>query len=85
MKVISATRTKLVLKPSKKDENWRSFIFDVGIVPDKPTPARIEIQKKIGKYQHTWSMSWKKFLRQTCVGDIVIIEKKEFVHNYQAA
>jgi hypothetical protein len=85
MKVLSATRTKLVLKPGKGDENFKSFIFDIGIIPDKPTPKRIEIQKNIGAYLHTWSMPWKKFLRQTCIGDVVLIEKSDFVHNYRRA
>lgn len=75
MKVISATRTKIVLKPSKKDENWRAFIFDIGIIPDKPTPQRIEIQKKVGAYLLTWSMPWRKFVKQTCIGTVVILNK----------
>ncbi|HEU4345381.1 MAG TPA: hypothetical protein VFU31_27835 [Candidatus Binatia bacterium] len=75
MNVISATRTKLVLRPSKKDENWKSFIFDIGIIPDKPTPQRVVIEKKVGAYLLLWSISWQKFLKQTCIDTIVILEK----------
>lgn len=82
MKVITATRTKLVLKPSKKDENYRAFIFNIGIIPDKPEPRRIEIQKQVGAYLLTWSMPWEKFLKQTAIDTIVILEKSAL--NYRS-
>jgi hypothetical protein len=77
MKILSATRTQLVLKPSRKDENWKAFIFDIGIIPDKPTPQKIVIQKKVGAYMLSWSMPWRKFLRQTAIDTVVILEKSE--------
>lgn len=80
MNVISATRTRIILKPTKKDENYRAFVFDIGIIPDKPTPQKIVIQKKVGAYLLSWSMSWRKFLRQTCIDTIVIVNKSEFVY-----
>ena len=83
MNVISATRTQIVLKPSKHDENYRAFVFDIGIIPDKPTPQKIVIQKKVGAYLLSWSMSWRKFQRQTCIDTVVIVNKSEF--NYKRA
>jgi hypothetical protein len=78
MKVISATRRQIVLHPSKHDENWRAFIFDIGIILDKPTPKKVVIQKKVGAYLLSWSMSWAKFLKQICIDTVVIIEKSAF-------
>jgi len=79
MKIIQASKEVLILQPTKKnDESSRSFIFDIGVVPEKPTPKKIVIRKSFGKRWKTWSMSWKKFLKQTCIGDIVLINKSEF-------
>lgn len=79
MKLISATKRSFVFSPSRyrrdNDENNKSFIFDVEIVPLKPTPHKIEFVKKHGKYTHVFSMTWRKFLRQPTVGNVVIIEK----------
>lgn len=80
MNIVSATRTKLVLKPSKKDENYRAFIFDVGIIPDKLTPQRIVIEKKVGAYLLSWSIPWRKFLKQTCIDTVVILEKSALTY-----
>jgi hypothetical protein len=83
MKIVSITRDALILKPTQRnDESGRAFIFDIGIVPDKPTPKRIIIQKSRGRYLYSWSMTWRKFLRQTCIGHIALIDKSEF--SYEA-
>lgn len=66
------------MKPSKKDENYRAFVFDIGVIPLKPTPQKIIIQKKVGAYLLSWSMSWRKFLRQTCIDTVVVVNKSEF-------
>ena len=82
MKIISTTKAELVLQPSRNDETWRSFVFDVGIVPEKPRPKRVVIRKHVNAYLQSWSMTWRKFLRQGCVGGIAIIHKSEF--SYQS-
>jgi hypothetical protein len=76
--IISLNKSALVLHPSKCDENWRAFIFDIGIVPEKPTPKKLIIQKKAGRNTITWSMSWSKFLKQTCIDTVAIIDKSAF-------
>lgn len=80
MNIITATRTKIVLQPTRKDESWTSFVFDVGIIPDKPTPKKIVIQKHVNGWLCSWSMTWRKFLRQTCVGNVIILHKTDFAY-----
>lgn len=75
MKILSINSKELVLKPTKRDENYKSFIFDIGIVPLKPTPKRIVFKRKQGKHILTWEMSWNRFEKQTCIGDVAIIAK----------
>jgi hypothetical protein len=80
MKTVSLTKEKIVLKPSKKDENWRAFVFDIDIIPyesHKPEPKEIVIQKKVGSYLRSWSMPWKIFLKQTCIGTTLILNKSD--------
>ena len=76
MKFIKCTKKAVELRCDKK-ESWReSFVFDIKLIPHKPTPARVVITSQRGAKR--WSMSWRKFLKQGTVGDIVIIPKKEF-------
>jgi hypothetical protein len=82
MQIVTATKSKLVLKPSKKDENWKSFIFDIGIIPQEPEPKKLIIQKKVGSYLCSWSISWEKFLEEMCIDTIVILEKAKL--NYKS-
>lgn len=78
MNIISATKSAIVLRPSKQDENWRAFIFDIGVIPEKPTPKKIVIEKRVGRNTITWSMSWSKFLKQTCIDTVALIDKSAF-------
>ena len=83
MKIISATKNALVLEPSRKEKNYKAFIFDVGIIPDSPKPKVVKVVKKIGPYTHTWSITWRKFLNVGCVGDIVILEMDKMIHSFK--
>lgn len=85
MKIISATKQELLLRAERKDVSWKSFVFDIGIIPGNPTPKRIVIQRKAGRYLQTWEMSWHKFLKQICIDTICIIDKSEFTYRHQAA
>lgn len=80
MKILSADKNTLVLQPSKTNESYKSFMFDIDIVPDKTIPKKIIIQKKVGRYLRTWSMSWRKFGKQTCIGNVALIDKSEFTY-----
>jgi hypothetical protein len=82
VKIIESSRDKLVLKASPKDETFGengAFVFDIGIIPDKPTPKILVIQKRSGK--QSWTITWKNFLRQKCVGDVVILRKSELTYS----
>ena len=83
MKIISATKAELLLEAGRKDINWKSFIFDIGIILIHPQPKRIVIQCKAGRYLQIYEMSWHKFLKQTCIDNICLIEKYEFVYRSQ--
>lgn len=82
MKIISATSKSLIMEPSKKENGWKAFVFDIGIVPLKPTPKKIVITQKIGAYTHTWSMPWRRFLKAGCVDTIVILDKSLMSHTF---
>lgn len=79
MRIISVDKAALVLSPNKPvDESQRGFLFDIGIVPDRPKPARLVIQRKQGAYLLQWSMSWSKFMRESCIDTIALIDKSHF-------
>ena len=79
MKIIEATKDKLILQPTRRDENFRSFVFDIGIVPELPEPKVIIIRKSFGRKKwKTWPMTWKKFLKQTCIDTVCLIDKTDF-------
>ena len=62
------------------DNYWTNcIIFDLRIVPFRPTPKRIafEYRSRRGRVQR-WSMSWKKFLREKAIGDTIIIKRANF-------
>lgn len=83
MKVIEATKSNLVLKPTRRDETFGkrgAFIFDIDIIPDNPTPKRLIIRKQSGRTICTWSMSWSKFLNETCIDTIVILRKDKMTY-----
>lgn len=76
MKYIKITKNAVELR-CEKNESWRdTFAFDLDIIPDKPIPRKIVISSQRGAMK--WSMSWKKFLKQECVGNIVIVKKDDF-------
>lgn len=83
MKIISATRESLVLEPSRKENGWRSFIFEIGVVPLKPRPKKIIFTMTIGAYTHMWSMPWHSFLKVGCVDTIVILNKSLMSHTFK--
>ena len=84
MKIISATKAELLLEAGRrKDINWKSFIFDIGIIPIHSQPKRIVIQRKAGRYLQTYEMSWHKFLKKTCIDNMCLIDKSEFVYRSQ--
>lgn len=76
MKFIKCTKEQVILQ-CEKNEVWReSFAFDLSIIPDSPIPKKIVIESPRGA--KSWSMAWKKFLKQECVGNIVILHKDNF-------
>ncbi len=82
MKVVSISKEALVLRPTGTDNLYsRAFAFDVNIVPDKPTPKKLVIQRKVGRYLQTWEMSWRKFMQQTAIGDVALIDKTAFKYS----
>lgn len=80
MKLIHATPDELRLQLGPKELWRRSFIFELGLVPTDVTPRRVVIEKRQGKTLHEFKMSWRKFGKQTTIGDVVIIDKSEFAH-----
>lgn len=58
-----------------------SFIFDIGLIPQQPKPKRLVFQYGGGKRIRQWSMSWRKFMKQTCIGTVVRIERTEFKYS----
>jgi len=87
MKIIEATKERLILQPSRKgDETFGirpAFIFDLGLVPDKPAPKRLVIQRKSGSRMLLWSMTWRRFLRQNAIGSVVILDKSKMSYTSQ--
>ena len=67
-----------VFKTRGKGIMGRSFIFDAKGLPQKPEPERIIIERKIGKYLQRFTMSWKKFLNETAIGDAILIDWTHF-------
>lgn len=56
----------------------KSFIFDANHLPIKPEPQKIIVERKVGKYLQTYTMSWKKFLGETAIGHIICIDWNHF-------
>ena len=82
MRIESITKDALVLRPSNDDNPYtRSWCFSVGIIPDHPTPRKVIIRRKVGRYVQSWEMSWRKFLRQTAIGDMALIDKSAFTYS----
>ncbi len=84
MRIVKFNKTTCLLEADKKDETSRSFVFSLKIIPDKPRPKSLEIFIKYGKRIKTWHMSWAKFLKQSCIDDIAIINKDEFKFSYKS-
>jgi hypothetical protein len=74
MKFIKHTKQAVILRCEK--ESWHdSFAFDLSIIPaDKPYSKNLIIESERGAKR--WSMPWEKFLKQECVGNVVIIPKE---------
>jgi len=56
----------------------RSFIYDAKKLPIKPDPQKIIVERKVNKYSQRFVMSWKKFLGETAIGDIICIDWTHF-------
>jgi hypothetical protein len=67
-----------IFKTEGKGTLGRSFIFDIKSLPQKPEPKKIVIERKIGKYLQRFTMSWKKFLSETAIGDVICIDWTHF-------
>ena len=63
-----------IFKARGKGILGRSFIFDIKILPQNPEPEKIIVERKIGKYLQRFTMSWKKFLSEIAIGDIICID-----------
>lgn len=80
MKLLHANKNEIALKiTSHRDINQKSIIFDIGLIPNKPKPKRLVIQRKVNRFTLIYSMPWRKFLKQTCIGHVCLIDKSEFV------
>jgi hypothetical protein len=67
-----------IFKTRGRGSLGRSFIFDAKHLPQKPEPQKIVIERTIGKYKQRFTMSWKKFLGETAIGDIICIDWNHF-------
>jgi hypothetical protein len=79
MRILSINKEACILEADKKDDTSRSFIFSIKMIPITPTPKNLIIIKKWGRRLKTYGMSWSKFLKQTCLDDIAMIDKTEFI------
>lgn len=76
MKFVRITKNAVKLR-CENNESWRdTFAFSLDIIPQKPIPRNVVILSARGARR--WSMTWRRFLKQQCVGDVVIIKKIEF-------
>jgi len=77
-----------IFKTKGKGSLGRSFIFEAKYLPQKPEPKKIIVERKIGKHRQQFTMSWKKFLGETAIGDIILIDwdhfKKRLITSTQA-
>lgn len=56
----------------------RSFIYDAKKLPCQPEPRRIIVERKVGKYLQRFTISWKKFLVETAIGEDICIDWTHF-------
>lgn len=74
MRIQSIDKKALTLVADRKDYSMRSFVFGIGLVPNKPIPQKLVILIP-GRWPHRYEMSWRKFMRQTCIGDVCLLDK----------
>jgi hypothetical protein len=72
------SKKEWIFKIGGRGSIGRSFIFDVKTLPFKPEPKRIVVERNIGKYLQRYTISWKKFLNETAIGDIICINWTHF-------
>lgn len=79
MKIIQETPDELRLSVRKED-NGLSFVFDWQVLePHLIKPHKqIVIQAKHGSHLREWRMGWRKFLKQSTIGDTLLLRKSAF-------
>lgn len=80
MKVIPSDSSELRLQASAKEHLSNSVMFDFALVPLDYSPKRLVIEQRTSRHFNEYKLSWRKFMRQKTVGDIVIIRMEEFAH-----
>ena len=79
MKIAKWNSYQGVLTCSSREEWSPGFCFDVDIIPtEKRSPISFIVERVTRRYRKTWRMSWGKFLKQSTVGHMALIDKTEF-------
>ena len=74
MRLARFDKNVCLFRLGRKDGGER-FIFDIQRIPDKPIPKKIVFQDGGTRRIRRWSMSWQKFLNQTAIGNVAMIDK----------
>ncbi len=81
MKLIKHNRHQIVLRAQGKEVYQNSLIFDLALIVPCRTARWIRIEHQTTHTLERWEMPWKKFLREHCIGDLVMIDKDNFKYS----